>query len=345
MSTQTIPPAALPPAAAPSPQAEGTSRRLPNIRLGQSRLPRPLVLPVTFLAGLLLGILAIQLFHWSHRVVATVNGAPIQERDFYHRLELAAGPQVLQQMVNEEMALQFAQKQGVLPSDADVEAKLAVARAQPNFAQNLASSRQTEDDLRHSLRVSMAQTAVLTKGVTATEADARAFYNKNIDKNNPTSRYYTPDAVQVAVIVTATPQAANQAVLDLAGGMSFAQAAQKYSKDASASNGGLLPPVVKGRSNLSKIAGLEDQLFKMQVGQQLSAVKIANAWWIIRCVGTAPATTQPYDKVKDEALLGAQLEKGLPVNGQTMQTGFAQFQRDSKITPVWPQYKPADAAK
>ena len=127
--------------------------------------------------------------------------------------------------------------------------------------------------------------------------------------------------------------------------MSFAQAAQKYSKDSSAANGGLLPAILRGRSNLSKIPGLEPQLFSMQVGQQLSAVKIANAYWIIRCVGRAPANTQPFDKVKDEARLGAMLEKGLPVNGQAMQAAFAQFQRDLKITPVWPQYKPADASK
>ena len=312
MSTQTVPPTTLPPPASPAPQASGAARRFSSLGIGQSRLPRPLLLPLTFLVGLLAGMLVLHLVQAAHGTVATVNGTPIKDRDFYHRLELAAGPQVLQQMVAEEMQVQFAQKQGVLPSSADVQAKMDQAKLQPNFAASLAASHQTEDDLRRSLLVNMAQAAVLTKGVTVTDADVKAFYDKNTDKKNPTSRYYTPDAVQVAVIVTPTQQSANQAVLDLAGGMSFAQAAQKYSKDSSASNGGLLPAILRGRSNLSKIPGLEPQLFNMQVGQQLSAVKIANAYWIIRCVGRAPESTQPFDKVKDEARLGAMLEKGLP---------------------------------
>ena len=247
-------------------------------------------------------------------------------------------------MVAEEMQLQFAQKQGVLPSDADVDAKLAQAKAQPNFAANLAASRQTEDDLRHSLRVNMAQAAVLTKGVTVTDADVKAFYDKNTDKKNPTSRYYTPDAVQVAVIVTPTQQSANQAVLDLAGGMSFAQAAQKYSKDSSASNGGLLPAILRGRSNLSKIPGLEPQLFNMQVGQQLSAVKIANAYWIIRCVGRAPAAPSRSTRSRTRPASAPCWRRACPSTAPRC-SGVRPVPARLTITPVWPQYKPAAASK
>ena len=336
-------PTTLNPPSRPTPKDPARSKTLEfsRRRLILARVPPFLLMPVIFLLGLGAGAAAILMVQYAHGVVATVNGVPIRDGAFYHRLEVAAGPQVLQQMVNEEMQIQFAQKEGVLPTAADVEAKLDVARRQPNFAQTLASSRQTEDDLRHSLLANMAQAAVMTKGVTVTDADVQAFYKKNVDKTNVQSRYYTPEATQIAVIVTATPQAANQALADLSAGMPFAQAAAKYSQDPSAAHAGLLPPILRGRSNFGKVPRLEDLLFGMQVGQQRNLVQIGKTWWIIRCVGHRPEITQPFDTVKDEARLGAMLAKGIRAKGTSMQAAFADFQKTSDIKPIWPQYKPA----
>ena len=331
------------PRSAPT-KAAGPTRTLQFSRFQTISARKPLLsIAVVFLLGLGVGIGGLLLAQRAHSVVATVNGVPIRDRAFYHRLELAAGPQVLQQMVNEEMQIQFAAKLGVLPTDAEVEAKLAQARKQPNFAQSLAASRQTEDDLRHSLLANMAQAAVMTKGVTVTDADVQAFYNHNTDKSNPTARYYRPEATQVAVIVTPTQQAQNQALAALAAGTSFAQAAANFSTDPSKARGGLLAPLLRGRSMVSKIPKLETLLFQMQVGQQRNGVKIGSNWWIIRCVGHSPAIIQPFSAVKDEAREGAMLAKGLPVNGKAMQAAFADFQKVSDIKPIWPQYKPASA--
>lgn len=280
----------------------------------------------------------------SNASIVTINGEGLSERDFLHRCQIATGTQTLQQMILEQEQLQFARKLGVFPPEKEVEAKFGEASRQPDFARTLASSHQTADDVRHSIRVNLAQAAVITKDITVSENDIRDFYVHNTDKKNPGARYYTPEAVLLAVIVSDTEADAKKALHELASGADFGTVAAHYSKDTSASNGGLLS-IRRGQMSTQKFPGLENRLFAMQVGQQLDLLPLAGKWWIIRCVGKTQEATVPFDKVQEECRAGALLTKGLQTNGPAMQGAFAEFQRTANIKATRPEYEQILAPK
>jgi parvulin-like peptidyl-prolyl isomerase len=94
---------------------------------------------------------------------------------------------------------------------------------------------------------------VLTKGITATDAEVKAFYKKNSDPSNKQAVFYTPETIQMAVIVTPTEAEARAALRDLDSGIPFTTVAQNRSKDPSKVSGGMLNPVPRGRTKSSEI--------------------------------------------------------------------------------------------
>ncbi len=326
---------------APSPPTGKAVVSAPSRAAGRSSRLRPvLVGAALLLIGGLIGGLIVARRQQADADVLTINGNPITQEQFFHRLQIAAGAPVLRQMYAEEMQLQFAKQMGVLPTQAEVDAKYAEAQKQPNFAQNLKASRQTPEDVKHSLLVNLAQAAIYNKGITVSDADIHAFYDRNTDRRNPQARYYHPEAVQVAVIVTDKPADMDRALHELARGVSFADVARAYSKDQrSAANGGLLPVVQRGRVDPKKFPGLEAKLFGLKPGEQIDRVQIAGAYWIIRCLSHTPETTIPFEQVKDECREGAMLSKGLAANGKSMQDEYTAFQKEAEVKVLWPQYK------
>jgi parvulin-like peptidyl-prolyl isomerase len=329
----------------PLAQTPSTAQAVANAKSSSARLSNRLRLlllgAALFLLGGIAGSLITHLRDPSHAVVASVNGTPITQEQFFHRLQIAAGTPVLRQMTTEELLLAFARQMGVLPTEAEVQAKYDQAQKQPGFTDTLAKSHQTPEDLKHSLLVNLARAAVFDKGVSVTDADIRAFYTLNADKRNPNARYYRPQAVQLAVIITDKTADIDKALHALASGTPFATAARALSKDRSSANGGLLAPLLRGRMDAKKFPGLEARLFAMQSGQQIDRVKVAGAWWIIRCVGKQAEATIPFDQVKEECREGALLSKGLAANGKSMQEEYAAFQKEAQIKALWPDYAEA----
>ncbi len=273
--------------------------------------------------------------------VASVNGTEITKGEFYRRLEMAAGVEVLRGMAGEQLTLEYARKKGVMPTEAEVQARFDQESAKPDFDQALAQRRQTPEDFKQALRVSMAQAKALGKGIAVSDAEARKFYEANISRANPLARYYTPEQVEIAVVVTQTEARSNKALADLRQDLPFSTVAKNYSQDASKDNGGVLPPVLRGRTASRKIPGLEQALFGMKIGEQIGPRKFAGVWWIIRCLDKKPEVTQPFEKVREECRTGAMLMKGIPANAKSVETDFQKFQREANIQAFWPQYHDA----
>jgi len=300
-----------------------------------------LISTISAVVALAIGLGLGALLEWSHienDVVATVNGTPIKSGDFYHRLQMAAGNQVLGAMITDEMRLQFAKQENAYPSNDKIDTALVKAAATPDYQTSLTKAHETTDDVRQSIAVHLAQIGPIEKGVSVTDADAMAFYNANIDHKNLHARYYRPQTVQIRAIITSTQAAANAAYNALAAGNTFAAVAQQFSQDRSAQQGGVLPAFQKGRINSSKAPGLEQLIFSMVPNEQTPVTKIGNSYWIIQCIGTLPETTVPFAKVADECHEGAMLTKGLQVSGQQIQQAEKDFQKSSSFQFNWPGY-------
>ena len=312
-----------------------------QIKLGW-KPPAWLMLTAGLLLGLLIGVEVMHHRAVSREIIVSVNGTSITEDQLIAQLQTVGTPAV-RKMVQDELQLQFAEKKGLAPSDQQVDEEYDKIKQRPNFEQAFASSGLSEADIKHNLRIQLAQTNVITQGVSVTDAEAQQYYQAQSNPANPSALFYHPPAVSLRAIATATQAKSKQALAELAAQTPFELAASSYSIDASKQNGGLLSPLVLGRSPLHRDPALEQQIFAMKVGDQIGPVFFANQWWIFQCQDKVAAAATPYDQVKDQCLLGAKLLKGKAANGARIQTEFADFQHTANLQAFWPQYQKAIA--
>lgn len=133
-------------------------------------------------------------------VAATVNNRPITYTELektYQQSQLAAPGQseeqtmaqkleVLRGLIDSEIMLQRAEKQGLLAGDADVETKLTELKApwtKEQFEQQLRDNKMTLDDLKSKIRRELSIQKLINKDITShiviTDADVTNFYNAN----------------------------------------------------------------------------------------------------------------------------------------------------------------------
>jgi len=296
---------------------------------------------LALLIGFGAGILVMRHRHEGQKVVAAVNGIRITQDQVYARLLTAAGQPVVHKMVEEELQLQFAAKKGVSPTDAQVEARYQTSRKDPQFMPALLASGMSLDDYKHNLRVTLAQAAVLTQGVSVSDAEVRDFYKAQSNPRNPRAQFYKPDTMTFRVIATANEKAAQAALSQLNANTPFEMVAADFSADPSKTAGGLLSPLQRGRSPLSQAPALETALFNLKVGQLYGPVNFNKGWWIFRCEDKTLGQAVPFDSIKDEARLGAALLKGTKLNGHKVEAEFQDFQRSSSLQAFWPQFQRA----
>lgn len=325
----------------PFPQARTPEPPQPRRKF---KLPLWLVAAGMFLVGLFIGVLVMKQRAHSATIVVSVNGGNITRDDLFNQMQDTVGAQTVHKLVQNMLQLQFAGKKNLLPTDEQVNAEYLKMSQRPNFLAALAQSGIPEGDFKQNLRVQLAETNVITQGVSASDADAQAYYKAQADPNNPAAQFYRPAEVSLRAIATATEPQARQALTELASNTPFELVATTYSLDTSKTNGGLLAPLAFGRSPLHRSPTLEQTIFAMKVGSQMGPVFFSNQWWIFRCQDRAAATTLPYSQVQEQCLTGAKLAKGTAQNSKRIQQEFTDFQHSSNLQAFWPQYQKVIAA-
>lgn len=133
-------------------------------------------------------------------VAATVNSRAISYAELdktYQQSQLASAGQsaeqtmaqkleVLRGLIDSEIMLQRAEKQGLLAGDADVETKLTELKApwtKEQFEQQLRDNKMTLEDLKSKIRRDLSIQKLINKDITShiviTDADVTNFYNAN----------------------------------------------------------------------------------------------------------------------------------------------------------------------
>ena len=149
-------------------------------------------------------------------------------------------------------------------------------------------------------------TARLAESIPVTQADLQAYYNQRQDE------FRIPETVTVRHILIKTPtpgadgkvdpkgvEAAKAKAADvqkqLKAGANFADLAKKYSDDpGSAANGGLLPPLTKGRT----VPEFEQAAFNTPKGQTTDIIRTSYGFHIIQVEDKQTARVKPLDEVK-----------------------------------------------
>jgi peptidyl-prolyl cis-trans isomerase D len=189
-------------------------------------------------------------------------------------------------------------KKNINPTDAELKAFYDQNKQQ--YANSIPEKRKAE--------YIQIQTAKLADKVQVTPADLQQYYNQHQEQ------YRIPETVTVRHILIQTPTPGPDGKVDQAGvdaarkkaediaqqlksGASFDDLAKKYSQDpGSAQNGGLLPPLTKGRT----VPEFEQAAFSTPVGQTTGVIRTSYGFHIIQVEAKQQARLKPLDEVRPE---------------------------------------------
>ena len=262
----------------------------------------------------------------SSDVAASVNGRPVSysELDRTIAAQFPNAPlkgsddqttelrlETLRTLIDQEIMLQKAEKEGLLASDGDVDAKYNELKApytQEEFQKLLTQRRMTGDEFKAQIRRELSVQKLFNKEIgshiTISDADVSAFYNANKGNYN-----LAENRMRLAqILVTPTPdpnvhnlkndkslneeQARNKInmiELRLRQGEDFATLAQNYSEDPnSAPNGGDLGYVPESALDKSN-PELRKVILSMPPGQISPVLHTPEGYRIIKMLSKEPA--------------------------------------------------------
>jgi peptidyl-prolyl cis-trans isomerase C len=254
-------------------------------------------------------------------VLVRVDGDEVKKSDFdllIKNIELRRGPVpveqrdevfrgMLDQLITYKVLQHEAAKRNISATDAEVDDRLKGLRAQfPNddeFKKALAARNMSEDRLRADSRVEIAIGKLLEGEAAAlpgvTEADAKAFYDKNPDK------FKQDESVRASHVLLLVDEKADEAtkkktraeidaILKRArAGEDFAALAKAHSKDGSAAQGGDLGFFGKGRM----VPEFEQAAFALKPGEISDVVTTQFGYHIIKLTERKPSSTVPLETV------------------------------------------------
>jgi len=259
-------------------------------------------------------------------VAATVNNRPITYSDLDREYQAQfASPtpgespdqtniqklEVLRGLIDNEIMLQRAEKQGLMATDADVEAKLNQVKApytQEEFQKQLDARKMTMQDLRSKFRRDLSVEKLFNKEITSritiTDKDVTDFYNVNKASFNLAE----PQIHMARILVTPRPdpnarnlkndKAQNEeqarkkiAMLDarIRQGEDFAMLAQNFSEDPNTTpNGGdmgFIPESALEKANVE----LRKLVMELHPGQSSRIIRTQEGYQILKVISKEPA--------------------------------------------------------
>ncbi|GIV10086.1 MAG: putative peptidyl-prolyl cis-trans isomerase YacD [Fimbriimonadales bacterium] len=263
--------------------------------------------------------------------VAKVGDSPIDKDMYLRRLELMptpvqiagnqattapAGYTTLVQMIREQVMLDMAKEEGVLPTDQQVEERVQrEMKNNPQIKQAITEQRLTLDDYRQRVRVALAEFNMLTKGVTVTEQEIKKAYEDN------KQAFYRPANASVRFIIVGNPEVRKQIDDDLKRGFNFQSVVNKYAQNPVAgvqANQGEIPlegalpqnpqerqAALRLRSTLKNAKPMEVTAW-LPVGTGLVAR--------FEVLAKTEGRQLPYEEVKDQIREALMIQKGRQTN-------------------------------
>ncbi len=251
-----------------------------------------------------------------------------------------AGYEALLQMVREQVLLDMAQKEGVAPTEQQVEERVQRLMKEDANLKRMVTEQKilSLDDVRRQVRAQLIQFNLLTKGVTVTEQEVKKFYEQN--KRN----FYRPATAQVQVLIVTNRETRAKIDEDLRKGLNLRSVAQKYSQNPAAG-------VQLGESEVplegpfpnnpqgAFLARLAEILKPLKPGETSDWIQAdANAFVRIFVVSKNPGRQLPYEEVKDRIREGLMLQKGQQTN-RDLNEEIARRMLETKVEIFHPQWK------
>jgi parvulin-like peptidyl-prolyl isomerase len=201
-------------------------------------------------------------------------------------------------MIDEKLVLQLAAKDGVTPTEVQINRKLDLVKKQSGGDINraLAMRGMSLDDLKRQVELQQAFVNVVSKGVTISDDEVKKAYDQALNAKNSTLK--RPEQVLVSGIVTKTKDKIDKAYKMLKEGQEFTAVVTRMSDDPNAKQSlGRLDWVAK--DNTQWPAVIRDTAFSLHIGSYSTPVKIDARWAILRADQKRPAKVTSLSELKD----------------------------------------------
>jgi foldase protein PrsA len=247
-------------------------------------------------------------------VMVTVNGATIKRADVEAKTWQRYNAAVLNEMVEELLVKQAAERLQVKPDPLEIDAHIKKIQAQfPNeaaFKERLASSGTSLDEFRSQIKAQVLRDALVSKaqGIKVSDEEVKDYFNTNKE------RFSSPDSVRLRTILVGTEKEANDFLVALRAGADFAQLASKVSLDqGSKVKGGDLGYISKGMLQ----PDLEKAVSTLKLGAISEPIKVPAGFVLFK---------KEEEKSAKQAVF-SEMEKDLRQNLLS-----------KKISSAWPAY-------
>ena len=301
----------------------------------------------TLIALLGLAVVTTTLTGCGKKGLIKVNGDKISKDEFYARLEQVpvqtpqgtqlAGQYVVQQLINEKLVQQLAKKEGVTPTEAQIDKKFNSIKKQSggDFTRALAGRGMTTEDFKRQMTTEQSLINIVTKGVTIPDDQVKKAYDQALAaKNSPFKR---PEQVMVSMILTKDKAGIDKAYSLLNRGGLFEQVVKEQSQDSvTKPNGGQVPlPITKDDTRVP--AEMRSMAFTLPSGKYSKPFNVKGSWVIIKANQKKPAKTQSYDDVKDFIKEQLAMREGAKKNNFNKE--LADYAKTADIVVNKEQYK------
>ncbi len=276
---------------------------------------------------------------YADSVIVSVNGDKITKSELDRRAKILREDgnelSVLNTMIDEKILLQLVKKQGIAPTETQVNRKVEQARKSGAMTAALRFTGMTQAEYRNQIRSELAHFNLLTRGVTVTDKECQTEYNRN--KN---SVYTKPEMVKIRLISSSSRDTINKLYDRIKKGESFQSvavaAAKNRASGVTVSSGSL----IRGQGGI--VRSLLDAAFKLKTNEVSQPIEIKASvgpvrWGIVQSLGRTQKTVISYAQAKDDIRSSLMVVKGSKRNN--VQDMVAKARQKAKITVYSSKYK------
>jgi len=237
------------------------------------------------------------------RAIAVVGGQSITKRDYDEALEQKDGGKMLHDLVSDALVRQAADRAGVLPTEGDVAARLAlIGQRDPGLAQ-AAEAEGSLSLLRDQIQAQMALENLRFHDVSVSDAEVRRYYEAHRANFQQRAR------ASMTLVAADTAAGAEAAAADLHDGIPPDILAEQKGLHVAGQNG--------YQVNLGTPPGraLSESWKTMRVGQ-IRTGRLGKQFLVAQMVSVQPAQTIPLQDIKADVTRLARLDKAVSAEAE-----------------------------
>ena len=247
----------------------------------------------------------------SSRPLVTVGSQVISKKDYLDAVDYQTQGAVLKKLVLQDLVTQAAAKAGVLPTAADVDARIAdIQRRAPQLLAAANGDPAKMADFKDDLKTDIALENLRLQGVHVTDAEVADFYNRHRDPDPSKNPLALPNQVQTALVVAQNSVDAVQAAALLKQNIGLDVIARQPRLHVVGVNGftvnlQALPPAINQKISAA--------VFRMHPGD-VQTVAVGKDYVVLRATRSSGAGIPSLAQIRPQVTRLAKLDKAIPAS-------------------------------